>query len=279
MRADKAMWMPKPLYNMKRFIAMTQANYDALKTMSVLYVEDDPETREELAAMLKPCVRVLRIGADGKEGLDLFKAERPDIIVTDIQMPRASGLAMSADIRSIAPEQLIVFVTAYTDEGYLFQAIELGIDKYLTKPLRVERLLAALEQMARSYRAKQAAGRNLTLLEQYKQVVDQSASVYKFDPARLITFVNDKLCEISGYAADELMGRNLAVLDDEVQTDEGVQQALAGRKWSGTLRRRNRAGGLYLVERKLVPIVDEQGVVTEVVGLEVDITALANPSD
>jgi PAS domain S-box-containing protein len=256
--------------------AMTQANYDALKTMSVLYVEDELDTREELAAMLQPYVRVLHVGANGQEGLDLFKAERPDIIVTDIQMPRVSGLAMSADIRSIAPEQLIVFVTAYTDEGYLFQAIELGIDKYLTKPLRVERLLDTLDKMAQTYRAKLAFGRNLVLLEQYKQLVDQSAIVCKFDPARLFTYVNEKLCELSGYAAHELIGQNLAVLDDEAQSDAGVQQALAGRKWSGTLRKLNRTGGRYVVERSLVPIMDEHGTVIEVVCLEVDVTAVAN---
>lgn len=255
---------------------MTQANYDALKTMSVLYVEDELETREELVAMLQPYVRLLHVGANGQQGLDLFKAERPDIIVTDIQMPRASGLAMSADIRSIAPEQLIVVLTAYTDEGYLFQAIELGIDKYLTKPLRVERLLDTLEQLARTYCAKLDSRRNLVLLEQYKQLVDQSAIVCKFDPARLITYVNEKFCEVSGYAAHELIGKNLAVHDDDGQSGEGVRQALAGHKWSGTLRKRNRTGGLYVVESSLVPLVNGHGAVIEVVCFEVDITVFAN---
>ena len=51
--------------------AMTQANYDALKTMSVLYVEDELDTREELAAMLQPYVRVLHVGANGQEGQEV----------------------------------------------------------------------------------------------------------------------------------------------------------------------------------------------------------------
>jgi PAS domain S-box-containing protein len=101
--------------------------------------------------------------------------------------------------------------------------------------------------------------------------------VCKFDPARLITYVNEKLCQISGYAAHELMGQSVAVLADEAQSAEGVQQALAGRQWSGMLRELNRAGVPYVVESSLMPIFDEHGAVIEVVCLEVDITAIANP--
>ena len=56
----------------------------SLKSLSVLYVEDDAATREELAMMLAPWVRELFVAVDGQDGLDQFRAHRPDIVVTDI---------------------------------------------------------------------------------------------------------------------------------------------------------------------------------------------------
>ena len=133
---------------MKDYIAMDPSILQVLKTLSVLYVEDDRETREELAMILEPLVRELHLAADGQAGLELFKQKRPDLVVTDIQMPRLSGLAMGGEIRRLVPGQPIIVVSAYNDVDYLFRAIELGIDQYITKPVNVERLLQKLAQVA-----------------------------------------------------------------------------------------------------------------------------------
>ena len=117
---------------------------DVLKSVKLLYVEDDKATREELAMILEPWVGELHVACDGEQGLKLFGEHRPDIVVTDIQMPRVSGLAMSSEIRRLAPEQPIIIVSAYNDVEYLFRAIELGIDNYITKPLSVDRLFDKL---------------------------------------------------------------------------------------------------------------------------------------
>lgn len=137
----------------------------SLKSIRILYVEDDAATREELAMMLTPWVRELIVAVDGQNGLDQFRASRPDIVVTDIQMPRVSGLAMCGEIRSLAPEQPIVVLSAYNDVEFLFRAIELGINQYITKPVNVERLLLRLAQMADVLLALRERERNRVLLE------------------------------------------------------------------------------------------------------------------
>ena len=148
-----------------------------LKSIKLLYVEDDAATREELAMMLEPWFGELRVAVDGQEGIELFKAKRPDIVLTDIQMPRVNGLAMSRQIRCQAPDQPIVIVSAYNDVDYLFSAIERGIDQYVTKPINVERLLNKLAKMAVVILAVKERQRNQVLLEQYKHLVDRSAIV------------------------------------------------------------------------------------------------------
>ena len=256
---------------------MDMKAFEVLKSLNLLYVEDDAATREELSIMLEPWVGELHVAVDGHDGLELFKACRPDIVVTDIQMPRVNGLAMSGEIRRLVPDQPIVVVSAYNDVEYLFRAIELGIDQYLTKPVSVERLLDKLSRMTTAILAVRERQRNQVLLEQYRHLVDQSAIVCKLDLAGAITYANDKLCEISGYLPTELVGRNLADFRDQGEAFELYQTILAqvksGRKWSGMMRKRTRMGQMYAVDSSLVPIFDELGAVTEIVSLDVDITS------
>jgi YesN/AraC family two-component response regulator len=156
--------------------------FEALKSVSLLYVEDDAATREELAMILEPWLGALHVASDGQAGLALFAEKCPDIVVTDIQMPKINGLVMSNKIRELVPGQPIVVVSAYNDVEYLFKAIELGIDHYVTKPVNVELLLKKLATMANAILAIREREHNQTLLSQYKMLVDQSAIVCKFTP-------------------------------------------------------------------------------------------------
>jgi PAS domain S-box-containing protein len=250
----------------------------ALKTLSLLYVEDDTATREELAMILEPWVRELHVAADGQTGLDLFKQKRPDLVVTDIQMPRLSGLAMGGEIRRLVPGQPIVVLSAYNDVDYLFRAIELGIDQYITKPVNVERLLHKLANTGRVIQTQKELKRNQVVLEQYKMLVDESAIVYRLDTAGCITYVNTRMCDISGFSTQELLGLHFSELraaDDAEQKDTSYfERAKAGSKWTGILFNRTSAGGRYVVESSLIPIRNEVGHVLEIVALDVDITTL-----
>jgi PAS domain S-box-containing protein len=251
----------------------------ALKLLTVLYVEDDQETSEELEMMIKPWVAALHVAADGQAGLDLFKAKRPDVVLTDIQMPRVNGLAMSADIRKLVPDQIIIVLSAFNDAEYLFRAIELGIDQYLPKPVNVDRLIDKLAQMATTQLALRERQRNQLLLEQYKHLVDQSAIVCKLAPSGLITYVNDKLCDVSGFTAQELIGQDISVLRANGESSAGLQEAKAGRHWAGIIRNHTRNGRTYVSESSLVPILNEDGKVAEIVCMDVDITSVFDSHD
>ena len=119
-----------------------------LKRLRVLYVEDDTPTREELAAMLGYWVGQLDVAPDGQAGLGLFELMHPHVVVTDLQMPVMGGLEMCAAIHKIAPGHPIVALTALNDGVDELKARELGVSRYLTKPVNVERLLMTLAELA-----------------------------------------------------------------------------------------------------------------------------------
>jgi len=116
------------------------------KNITLLYVEDDEMTLEEISFFLKKYVKKLIIAKDGVEGLALFKEHSPDMIITDIQMPKMDGLEMSAAILKINPYVPIAVTSAYSDGDYLIKAIELGIDKYLLKPINMIEMLAIIQK-------------------------------------------------------------------------------------------------------------------------------------
>lgn len=257
---------------------MSNKTLAILKSMSVLYVEDDRETREELAIMLETWVGRLAVAGDGQAGLETFRQFRPDIVVTDIQMPGLNGLAMCEEIRQHVPEQPILVLSAHNDTEYLLRSIELGIDHYVTKPVDVGLLLDKLARIATTIDAIRERQHNHVLLEQYRHLVDQSAVVCKMDPRGIISYVNNKLCEISGFAPRELLGKDIAALRHPSEPADhclaAIEQAASGRKWTGVVRNRTRDGRMYVVESSLVPILDEHGEVAEIVALDVDISSV-----
>jgi signal transduction histidine kinase len=123
-----------------------------LKTLTLLFVEDEEEIREHLGRFLSYRVGTLLTAANGMEGLEKFRSARPHLVITDIMMPEKDGLAMAQEIRQLDREIPIIVCTAFEQTGYLLRAIEIGIDKYVTKPIDTEKLYQSLLECAHRVR-------------------------------------------------------------------------------------------------------------------------------
>jgi len=121
---------------------------ELLGNLRVLYVEDEPDTREQTARMLSLRVGQLVVAKDGLEGLECFRAQVPDLVVTDILMPRLDGLGMAQQMRLTAPDLPILVTTAFDQTSHLLRAIEVGIDHYLVKPIDSDQLEGLLAKCA-----------------------------------------------------------------------------------------------------------------------------------
>lgn len=247
-----------------------------LTTVRILYVEDDQETREELQLILEQYVDKLYTAQNGREGLILYKEYLPDIVVTDIQMPEMNGLSMAADIRLLNPEQPIVILSAYNDVEYLFRALELEIKHYITKPISVERLLNKLSEISEQLNIVYELEQNRILLEQYRLLVDEKATMAKIDINGRITYVNRHFCELSGYSEEELLGQHYLFGFEKIEQKDFLadlkKSVLDKRKWQGILKKLTKAGSLYVVDVTVAPIVNALNEIEEYVALLVDMT-------
>jgi putative nucleotidyltransferase with HDIG domain len=115
-----------------------------LGSLSVLYVEDDPMVRSQLARYLERRVKTLTVAENGREGLELFRTGHYDIVVTDIKMPEMDGLQMAEHIKADFRDVPIIVITAYSESDYLIRAIELGVNRYVTKPIDPDILIEAI---------------------------------------------------------------------------------------------------------------------------------------
>ncbi len=121
---------------------------DKLRDVTVLYCEDERQLHDVTAQLLGRLVKKVISAYDGEEGLRLYREQRNtiDMVVTDIGMPRMSGLEMTREIKTITPYIPVIVTTAYSSTEHLFEAIDIHVDKYVLKPLDTRKLIEAMHQ-------------------------------------------------------------------------------------------------------------------------------------
>ncbi|MBR0456199.1 MAG: DUF2294 family protein [Firmicutes bacterium] len=122
--------------------------------LTVLYVEDDEETRQELSIFLRRRVRRLILAADGREGLALFQDHHPDVVIADLLMPGLHGIDMLEEMRAIDPDCRFIITSSVSETDSMLEAIDVGIVKYIIKPIDMQKLDAILKELSREHDAK-----------------------------------------------------------------------------------------------------------------------------
>ena len=146
--------------------------------VTVLFVEDDRVTRDMVAFLMRRFVKELWVAENGAQGLELFRCHKPDIVVTDIRMPEKDGLKMSLEIKAMSPTTEIIITTAYSEVEYLLKAIDIGIDRYVLKPVEAKDLYDAVK-------------RSCEIIELYRVIERQRA-----EQEKLIVELRDALANV-----------------------------------------------------------------------------------
>lgn len=138
--------------------------------ISLLFVEDNETIRFLYNRLLSKRVARFYIGENGLEGLKLYKEHKPDLIITDISMPVMDGLEMIRHIKAITPDIKVIVMSAYSIKEYFLEAINLGVNGYLIKPVEAKKLYALIDELAGNILLK----RELEEKEQKRQFAEES---------------------------------------------------------------------------------------------------------
>lgn len=120
-----------------------------LKRLSVLFAEDDDIMRTQVTETLKIFFGKVLIAKNGFEALEIFKLEKPDILLSDIRMPKIDGLQLIEKIREQNQTIPIIILTAYSDQNTLLKAANSSIDGYILKPLELNNFLETFDKVLR----------------------------------------------------------------------------------------------------------------------------------
>ena len=150
---------------------------DAPAGATVLIVDDEPDLVELIAYTLAAEGFRVLTAADGAEGLAVAEAERPDLVVLDIMMPRMDGVELTERLRENAQLRLtpILMLTARSGEGDEIAGLEAGADDYLTKPVSPKRLAMRIRALLRRGEREESA--STALLRVHDLVVDRERYV------------------------------------------------------------------------------------------------------
>jgi excisionase family DNA binding protein len=117
--------------------------HQAAGRLRVLVVDDEAPIRELLSRTLALADYEVDSAPDGATAVDRLRILDYDLLITDLRMPGVDGLAVIREARRLKTDIPIIIVTGYSTEASAIEAINLGVQGYLTKPFRVPRVLAA----------------------------------------------------------------------------------------------------------------------------------------
>jgi two-component system, cell cycle sensor histidine kinase and response regulator CckA len=262
---------------------MEQFN-SSLPAISLLYVEDDPVTRETICTVLAKKFPAMSIhtAENGEAGLALFREHRPDIVLTDISMPVMDGIQMARSIRCLNPASNIIVATAISDTHHLLEAIQIGISRYVLKPIDFSMLFEALYDCIFRISMERKIKAQNDFICKLSRAVEQSPSMVVIANATgEVEYVNQRFSGITGYPGEEVIGQNLSIImtcasDPEPPAQasfETIWSSLAcGSEWRGELWNRKKSGELFCEEVSISSLTNDQGEITHFVAALEDVT-------
>ena len=201
---------------------------ERIKGAKMLIVEDNDSLREMLAGLFSPYYEVLT-AADGEEGLQKGREEQPDIILSDVVMPRMTGTELCKEIKSdFATCHIpVVLLTARTAIEHTLEGLRTGADDYITKPFHTSLLISRCNNLVNSRRIlqekfskqPQAPARILAtnpmdedLLERTMEIIERNMDISEFSLSELIrelcmsrTYFFQKIKGITGQTPNEFL--------------------------------------------------------------------------
>lgn len=112
---------------------------------NILIIDDELPTLQMLSLFLEACGHTVLTAENEARGIELFRKERPPVVLTDVKMPGKDGFAVLQQIKSISPATEVIVITGHGDKDLARQALELNASAFFNKPLDTDALDQAIK--------------------------------------------------------------------------------------------------------------------------------------
>ncbi|AXH12274.1 PAS domain S-box protein [Halarcobacter bivalviorum] len=243
-----------------------------LNQSTILYLEADESIRKETLSIFEKIFEKVLVGADGKEGLDLFNQHKSeiDLILTDIEMPILDGINFISKIREVDLDIPVLVVTVFNDINQLLNTIKLKITDYIVKPMQLNTTLKIMTKILEDIANQKLVEKQRNELVIYKDILDKENLVSETDLDGNITYANEIFCKISGYTQEELIGKPHNIVrhpDVSKELYKNLWETIQSKHtWKGKLKNQAKDGTTYYVQATIFPILDAEGNIEKYVG-------------
>jgi len=255
--------------------------------ISLLYAEDEFEARGLLSRMLAlnyPGLKI-HLAENGVTGVELFKEFRPQIVLTDLNMPVMNGIQMAREIKALEPEVIVVAITAYSDTSYLLSAIEIGIHNYVMKPVNYSDLFAVIDTVLEKIMLQRLVDEQDERIRKREQQLTQAQKIahlgsWEWDAATGAAAWSDELYRILGLEPGEVPAswRGFLALvhpEDRQAVERSLARAfeLQEPQVSQYFRLLRADGSIRIVNAQAELVCDDAGRPVSLIGTCHDVTA------
>jgi YesN/AraC family two-component response regulator len=231
---------------------MATFNLATLRSITVLYVEDEQMIREQTKKAFDKLFKTTLVASNGEEAFEIFTQNKDtiDIVITDINMPKLSGIELSKKLLDLLYVPILI-TSAYSNKEYLLEAMSLGVKKYLTKPTTLNSIVQDIEKIVTEHRkeleVKEIAkillvkSKNTDILlgkilaknkiieselTYYKNIVNNYVSMLKIDKNGIIIDISSQLSALLKYEDSELLGVNISTIKSSSCENETFQKQM-----------------------------------------------------
>ncbi len=250
---------------------------------NILIIDDTVSNIDTLVELLDEKYEIFA-ATNSQDASELLEEEKIDLVLLDIVMPDVDGFEICRRLKNNSKTENIpvIFITANSDEESIEKAYELGGVDYITKPFRTREVLSRINTHLLIAQQKFSLERNLeeniTLLNQYKEVVDKSLIVSKTDERGIITYANEAFSKVSGYSVEELIGNSHNITrhpDMPKSVFNDLWKTVRSKKiWQGEVKNLKKDGSYYIVNATIMPILDSNEEIIEYISVRQDITEI-----
>ncbi|MGD9970079.1 MAG: ATP-binding protein [Sulfuricurvum sp.] len=242
-----------------------------MNTLNALFVGNNP-LYDRILSYFPNTAKV----EDETAFLETMSYQRIDLIFFAIDLELSFSLLER--VRMIKKSILSVIISNQSDSSFILKAMRLGATDFLIQPFETADLEGMIRRVQSSYmHHKRLFSQNL-LLNQYKNALDASLIISKTDPSGQITYVNDKMIQISGFSASEIIGQTHRLFKHpdtpKEQMQELWQTISSKRVWHGTIINRTKAGESYFTDTFILPLLNEKYEIVEYMDMRIDVTSL-----
>lgn len=129
--------------------------------MRILFVEDSIALQRQIERLLSKLFKEVYVASNGEEGLELFKQHNPDVVLTDLTMPKMNGHDMIDRIKEINPDVEIIILSAHSDSDNLIRSLHIGVSDFIQKPANISKMITVFLKVLSKIKRKESSSENI----------------------------------------------------------------------------------------------------------------------